>query len=515
MGKRVYSFVAALLLLPWLCEGQVIQPERIEIEVKSSSNEFVVVSADENGLIIFRDSEERNNKGKHIWEFHKYNTNLRQVWKRELALDASYMLRGYDYDKGQLCVLFQDGPYRDRSWPLLNMSVESGDTVQHAINQVVPVALEYFEIVGQTVVLGGQINYRPVVIHYDMLTERLKALPGIYQEKGELIDIIPNENDNTFDVLIGEMNNNRVKTVTLKAYDQYSNLLQSAPLDTEDRKNLLDAQVTEFDGQQQFLAGTYGPRRSRYSRGLFIASIKPNGQQDISYYNYGDLDNFFSYMRDKREARVKRRIERRKQKNRKIRLNYRMVIHELIADNDKYILLGEAYYPKYNSYYYSGLYGGMPSRYDNMYFDGYRYTHAIAVCFDKQGNLLWDHAFKLDNAKSMQLKQLVHVNVQNDSVVLMYSFEKEIKTKVVKDNGEYEETTTDPIKLANEYDEVKRDNDSEIAGISKWYGEYFYVHGTQDIRNRTDQGVDNNRKVFFINKVAYNTDKSEQSSRLR
>lgn len=503
MGIRLYGFITILLCFPLFGEAQIAQPDRIEIEVKSSSNEFVVVSADENGLLIFRDSEERDNKGNHIWEFHKYSTALEQEWKRDLALDPSYMLRGYDYDKGQLCVLFQDGPYQDRRWPMLNMSVETGDTVQHAINQVAPVNLEYFEIVGQTVVLGGQINYKPVVIHYDMFSRRLRALPGIYQEDGELIDIIPNENDNTFDVLMGEMNNNRVKTVTLKAYDQYSNLLQSAPLNTEERKNLLDAQVTEFDGEQQILAGTYGPRRSRYSRGLFIASIQPNGQQDIKYYNYGDLDNFFSYMRDKREARMKRRIERKRQKNKNLKFNYRMIIHELIADNGKYILLGEAYYPKYNSYYYSGIYGGYSSRYDNMYFDGYRYTHAIAVCFDKKGNLLWDHAFKLDNAKSMQLKQLVHVNVQNDSVVLMYSYEKEITTKVIRNNGDYEETTTSPIKLANENDELKNKNDSDIAGIKKWYGEYFYVHGTQDIRNKRTQSLDINRKVFFINKVTY------------
>ncbi len=503
MGIRFYGFLIMILYFPCLGQAQIAQPDRIEIEVKSSSNDFVVVSADENGLLIFRDSEETDNKGKHIWEFYKYNNALEQEWKKNLLLDSDYILRGYDYDKGQLCVLFQDGPYQNRTWPMLNMSAATGDTVQHNINKLIPVGLDYFEIVGQTVVLGGQLNYKPVVIHYDMLSRRLRALPDMYREDGELIDIIPNENDNTFDVLIGEVNNKRVKTVTLKTYDQYSNLLQSAPVNTEDQKNLLDAQVTEFDGEQQLLAGTYGPRRSRYSRGLFIASIQPDGQQDIKYYNYGELDNFFSYMRTKREARMKRRIERKREKNKNLRFNYRMVIHELIADQDKYILLGEAYYPKYNSYYYSGIYGGYSSRYDNMYFDGYRYTHAIAVCFDKKGNLLWDHTFKLDNAKSMQLKQLVHVNVQNDSVVLMYSYEKEITTKVIRNNGDFEETTTSPIKLTNENDELRNKNDSEISGIEKWYDDYFYVHGTQDIKNKNSSSFDQKRKVFFINKVAY------------
>lgn len=501
---RVYSLCFLLLSLSSAAGyGQIMQPGRVEIEIDSYSDDFTVVSAEDQGLIIFRNTQERDDDGKSIWEFYKYNTDLKREWSRLLSLDGQYMLRGYDYDRGQLCVLFQDGQQRERKWPMLNMSVTDGDTARHYINQVAPVLLEYFEIVGQTVVLGGQVNYRPVVIHYDMLTRRLKALPGIYQEKGDLIDIIPNETDNTFDVLIGELNEERVKTVTLKAYDQYSNLLQSAPLDTEERKNLLDAQVTEFDGEKQILAGTYGPRRSRYSRGLFIASLEPDGEQQIRYYNYGDLENFFGYMREKREARVKRRIARRKEKNKKIRLNYRMVIHELITDGDKYIMLGEAYYPKYNSHYYSGLYGGASSRYNNMYFDGYRYTHAIAVCFDKNGKLLWDHTFKLDNAKSMQLRQLVHVNAQGDCVVLMYSFDREIHFKVISNDGGVEEMTTAQIQTAYETDQLKKKSDSEIAGIQKWYDRYFYIHGTQDIRNRINGSVDNSRKVFFINKVAY------------
>ncbi len=505
MWKRFIQLIMGSLLIPTLAWPQIVQPERIEIEIDRNSNDFVVVSAKDEGLVIFRDTEEKNQEGDNLWEFHKYDTSLKEEWNQLLAMDPNLMLRGYDYDKGQLCILFQNSVYRDQEMFMLNMAVASGDTAQHTIKRIVPVELSYFEIIGQTVILGGQVNYRPVVVHYDMLTEKIRVLPGIYQNNGELIDIIPNKTDNTFDVLIGELNADRVKTVTVKAYDQYSNLLQSAPIATEDKKNLLDAQVTEFDGEKQILAGTYGPKRSKYSRGLFIASITPAGTQDIKYYNYADLNNFFSYMRDKREERVKRRIARKKEKDKKINLNYRMVVHELIADNGKYILLGEAYYPKYNSYYYSGLYSGyFPSRYNESYFDGYRYTHAIAVCFSNKGDLLWDHAFKLDNTKSMELKQLVHVNVQDDSVVLMYSCDGEIRSNVIGNKGEVEESVTSPIKLTHSNDELKNKNDNEIEGIQKWYDEYFYVHGTQDIKNQENVGLNLNRKVFFINKVTYN-----------
>ena len=497
-------FTWSLSLLSCCVFAQIEQPERIEIELEQNSNDFVVVSADEQGLILFRDTDERNKQGNKLWEFIHFDTSLKEKWRRTFALDNSLLLRGYDYDEGQLCVLFQKGPYQEKAMDMIDMAIASGDTAYHTVRRIVPVELAFFEIIGQTVVLGGTVNYRPVVVHYDMFTRRVKVLPDIYHENGEIIDIIPNKKDKTFDVLIAETNAKRVKTVTVKAYDQYSNLLQSAPLKPEDHRNLLDAQATEFDGEKQFLAGTFGPKRSRYSRGIFVASLHPDGKQEIRYYNYADLENFFGYMRNKREERVKRRIAKRKEKGKKIRLNYRMVVHELISDDDKYIMLGEAYYPKYNSYFYNGYGSYVPvSQRNDLYFDGYRYTHAIAVCFDKKGELLWDHAFKLDNAKSMELKQLVHIGIQDDRVVLMYSVDGEIKSKVVRDNGDVEETIESPIRLANENEEIKRP-EQDVYGITKWYDKYFYVHGIQDIKNLNGSSTGLNRKVFFINKVAYN-----------
>lgn len=83
----------------------------------------------------------------------------------------------------------------------------------------------------------------------------------------------------------------------------------------------------------------------------------------------------------------------------------------------------------------------------------------------------------------------------------MYSHEGEIKSKVISDNGMVQDDITSPIKLAYESDEMKKRNQDAVK-ITKWYDEYFYVHGIQDIKNGTQIGA--SRKVFFINKVAYN-----------
>ena len=507
--KTISLAMILMLGLFTVAYAQVVQPERVEIELSDTEDDFIVVSADEQGIIIFREVDtDIKLKGKIAWEFIKFNTSLEKEWNKLFGIDFSHQLIGYDYENGQLVLLYRNGPYYDRNMTLINMGINSGDTTVHHIKRIVPIVLSYFEIVGQTVVLGGEVNYKPAVMHYDLLTRKAKVLPGIYGDRGELLDIQPNDQDQTLDVLMAEMLDDKRVTVNIKAFDQYSNLLQDVPLQPRPKTNLLDAQVSAFDGEKQNVAGTYGPRRSKYSRGLFFATITPDGQQQIEYYNYGDLDNFFGYMKPKRENRVKERITRRKAKGKKIKVNYRVIVHELMADKGKYIMLAEAYYPRYNNGYYR-YYGSYGSPYFNdLYFDGYRYTHAVVVCFDERGNLMWDHSFKLDNAKSMELEQLVQVNMQKDNVVLMYSYEGEIKTKVVDKVGKIvEENFNNPIKLANEYDELRNKRDSEIDGIEKWYDHYFFIHGIQKIRNLEDRGVDFTRKVFFINKVAYQNDK--------
>ncbi len=504
--------ISLLIILAsgWLSAAyaQVVQPERIEIEIGDMEEDFFVVSADEQGLILFREvSDDIKIKGKNAWEFIKFNTSLEKEWAKVYGIDYNHQLLGYDYENGQLVLLYRNGPYYDRNMTLINMGINAGDTTVHNIRRIIPMMLSYFEIVGQTVVLGGEVNYKPAVMHYDLLTRKIKVLPGIYGDRGELLDIQPNDQDQTLDVLMAEMLDDKRVTVNIKAFDQYSNLLQDVPLLPRPKTNLLDAQVSEFEGQKQNVAGTYGPRRSKYSRGLFFATITPDGRQQIEYYNYGDLKNFFGYMKPKREQRIKDRIARKKSKGKKIKMNYRVVVHELVADKGKYIMLAEAYYPRYNNGYYR-YYGSYGSSYNNLYFDGYRYTHAVVVCFDERGNMMWDHSFELDNARSMELEQLVQINMQKDNVVLMYSYEGDIKTKVIDKKGDIVEENFDhPIRLANESDELRNKRDSEIDGIEKWYDNYFFIHGVQKIRNQENQGLSYSRKVFFINKVAYEHDK--------
>ena len=54
-------------------------------------------------------------------------------------------------------------------------------------------------------------------------------------------------------------------------------------------------------------------------------------------------------MRARRQERIENKIERKKINGKKIKFNYRLLVHDIIDHGDQYIMLGEAFYPKYKT----------------------------------------------------------------------------------------------------------------------------------------------------------------------
>src|SRR5205085_2824428 len=175
-----------------------------------------------------------------------------------------------------------------------------------------------------------------------------RVLPGLFNESGELTQIRTYP-DASFDVLISAQNARRQRTMWVKNYDAQGNLKKNFALNTDDNKHLIFGRSIKTNNNSQIVAGVFGARYSEFSHGIFIANIDPEGNQQIRYYQFADLENFFKYMKAKREQRVKSRIERRKIKGKKIRLNYRFMVHELVPYKNQFVLLGEAFYPRYKT----------------------------------------------------------------------------------------------------------------------------------------------------------------------
>lgn len=510
MNIKNIIFLVLIILLGSLqhLTAQIEQPKRLEFKIGEGEEFYMVVSLEENGLMLFREPERKNEKGFTTWEFVAVDTALSKKWTKNYQIDYDYVLNGYAVNGEFLYVLYRMGSNLRDNFNIIKMNIHSGDTTHHIVKKIIPVQLTEFEVVGNSAILGGHVNFRPAVLHFDFESTKAKVLPGIYRTDSDLIEVKIDESLKTFNVLITERTLDKLFTVTMLTFNEQGELLQNVKLDPKEDISLIFGRSTEFKGRDRYIAGTYAFKKSNYSRGIYIAHINPRGEEEIKYYSYADLENFFDYMKAGRQARVKKRIERKRVKGKKAKFTYRLQVHDIIEQDDQFILIGEAFYPRYSS---SLFYGGFDDifidsrgNYNRLNFIGYKYTHAVVIGFDKDGKLLWDNSFEINDVLSYDLKKFVNVSVddQNDKIVLLYIYENVIRSKLIQGDEVIEGKSFDDIKLKFE-DDVVKNNDTEVGGLEKWYNDYFFAYGVQRIRNMKDKGVSINREVFFINKVIY------------
>jgi hypothetical protein len=491
------SLVLSLIFFSVSHAQQVAQTNRYELPLEKNDY-YEVMPSQEDGIFLYRRLYTSTDDK---LEIIKLDTAFNVNWKGYLSIDKRMQLMAQRAVGGQFYLLLRRLDLKRNNMELYSVSQANGAYTKYEVKNYIPFAPTEFHITGKSALIGGYFNQVPVVLSFSFSELRSKILPGLLNEVGELTQIktFP---DGTFDVLISARNFLKQQTVWIKSYDENGDLQANYSLNPEENKHLIFARAMKTEDDVQLVAGVYGGRNSEYSRGLFMASVDPSGLQQLRYYNYGDLENFFKYMKAKREQRVKDRIERRKIRGKRIRFSYRFLVHEIVPYKNQYILLGEAFYPRYKSVDPSYSFFGGGSRaygiHNGRIFDGYSYTHAVVMGFDENGKLLWDNSFEINDVKTFTLEQFVKLEVQEDRIALLYLFENELRTKIIQNDEVLEGKTFEPIKTKRENEIVKKE-ETELSKLDYWYQDYFYAYGIQEITN-PGQGK---RRVFFINKISY------------
>jgi len=500
------TFIVSLLLAFFLTDSfaQIEQPGRIEIPMEDEDENFSVVPADENGIVLYREVRNRDTRMEHKYQVILIDTALNKSWENYYFIHLRYILRGFEYFGDHFYLLFQrntESLKADLFVLRINLHTKISETF--LIEREYAMELTEFEVLGNTLIFGGYSNSLPTIICYEFGQTQPIVLPGIFNDKSQIQHLEIDDELRMFNVLVSFRTNEGRRSLSLKSFDEKGGLIKNVNLLPSEDRTLLFGRTIKLDRNVELIVGTYTRKRSDMSRGIFLARISEDGEQIINYYNYADLKNFFSYMKARRQKRIEERIKRRKIKGKKNKFNYRLLVHEIVERDGKFIMVGEAFYPKYSSSPYYGGYGY--SFYGNNYgmaFEGYKYTHAVVFGFDRRGRLLWDNSFEINDVVSYTLDQYVHFSQSDDEMALVYMYENEIRTKIIQGNDVLEGKTFNDLKLSFE-DDVVDDTESEYGGLEKWYGGNLFAYGIQDIKNLKDEGVKLSREVFFINKIRY------------
>lgn len=505
---RTVFFVAILVFAGLNANTQIHQPQRYEVELNYYDNYFTVVPAGKDGIALVRESSDRSRGSESLYEVIRLDSSLNERWSKMYDVPYDLFFRGYDYHNGSLILLFSNKYNVSKNeLTLIKIDGQSGDEQRFEIPLEFSVELSHFEMVGASAIFAGYVNYRPTVFLYNLDEKRIIVLRGFYIDRSEIIQVDVDDEKQIFHVVATMRTMDRRNTVMMKSFDSQGELLINTILKPDDGYNLLYGRATTTNYGQQFIAGVFSRTKSgkeareSYSLGIFIAKVNEWGQQSINYYNYADLDNFFNYMKAGRQKRLKEKIERKKIKGKKIRFNYRLLVHEIVEREDgSYIMVGEAYYPT------NIARNDVSSSYAYPHFlqtyKGFQYTHAVVVGFDSNGKLNWDNSFEINDVESLSLEKFVKVDVRPEKIILCYNFNNVIRTKIIESNEVIEGKTFNDIALKFS-DDLVENNESMVGGLEEWYENYFFAYGVQKIKKLNPEANGRKRDVFFVNKIYY------------
>ncbi len=490
------------------------KPVRIEIPARSTDETYHIIPLNSTGVLLYFRSVETVNDSLTKWFFSLYDQNLHPIWVKSIPVRTGMEVRDYYLEHEMLTLLF-----------LANEKVK-GIT---GFEMIVRLDCKSGKFSGSRHSLGGNVIPVEFLVSQDhaYLGYNLKNEPAHLQiidlESGKVTEYpltFSGTVSNLTGFILDTMNSTLYATIRKPVLKNHivCNLLKmnfSGTILSETEVSTVSP-LWEIRNPQLILvnpdellviatfsvSGTSGKNGSFTSSSGFFTCRFSNGiQTDIHFMNFLDLKNFQNIVPEKDLVAIKKKALK---KNRPV--NYyvpevNLLVHPVIFHHDQVIFMGESYVPEYHPENFTEFdFYGRP--YINTYnvFDGYRYTSAIIAGFDKTGNMKWDNSMEIRNLISTELIPKVNLFCSSsDTMVLCYSSEARIASKIIRENEVIEKLDFSGIEQMNPEDKMLSDTKNYMV---PWYGPFFLCYGYQEIKN-INSSENKKRLVYYFTKVRF------------
>jgi hypothetical protein len=486
--------------------SQITYEKRIEFELKDGYDNEKIYDFGENGLLVR--SVGRDVVGGEIeWKYELFNTDLKSVNTQKVMLSKKlYSDETFTTENSNHTF------FRDKYGNFLLLSVDAENfkitKVEGKISKKTWVA--DMAILGDYAFFSARIKNAPYLFSVNWKTGKQKfipvRIPGINPKKITLnnFQLLPNSDEifvfldakiskKVYELFIVRLNTNGDK----KDLFNFSKNIDN---------NIVSISACNIGDGKYIFTGTYSSKYTSLSEGLFFCQGGKGKIDYINYYNFTELENFLTYLPERRQARLEKKKAKKQAKGKEFKINYYIADHDVIVLNDGYLFLGEAYYPTYRTETYTttSTVNGVTTTqtHTRTVFDGYQYTHAVIAKFDESGKMQWDRTFEMWPAyKPYFVKRFISVAEKSStSIKMVFASSSKIVSKEFSFGGKVlQESETEEIETGVSGDKTKR----SFSNIDYWYKNYFIAYGSQVIKNKANKKVDRKRKVYFISKIRF------------
>jgi hypothetical protein len=491
------------------------------IELPATTEGYHTVSLGQNGVVLV------SQINKNAYLIQKYDNDLRQVWSINGVIEDNLSFVKSSYDGQSVYLLFSRS--RADYYQVVKVNVSLGFLETFYLTSVDKFQITDFQTLGYSVFMAGTIREEPMLLYTHLKTKQSKVLRGPTQT-GSVIQSVEVDTSRRLVNVSYAIRKNRDVKITAYTFDEDGQSLGQVSVTPESDYSLLNGRLFILNDSTKLMIGTYGFKNMQsnngaVSQGLFLSKIIFDEVEYTNYQSFTDFENFFNFMSQRERDRIDKRIERKKEGGNELKLNYRFLVHDIIAQGKNYLISGEVFYPEYRTnnnspYGMSSMFGSPfysplgfyplgwgfynPYLYDPFYsvrrsnqvLTGFVYTHAIVAAFDENGKLRWDNCLPFENLKTTELKERTRLKINDDNTVAMfYSNKGSINAKIFDQNKTLADRPPIAITTEDANDRIRQTNTDDVR---YWYNNYYLATGYQRI-----SGPDGRRNVFYLNKVSF------------
>ena len=493
-----------LLLAAVTCGAQLVRTKSYEVALTGENETRQVLRAGDDHLMVYKPFLQN---GRLMINYSVLDTALQETLSGgiDFGNDQSIQLARFGARRMWFLTRFID---KSRDFGIYGVFMDSTIYTYSRFLNVIPFQPLFFEANGSAAVIAGYYNNRPVALFCNFRTGESKLLPGFFNLPGEVNQVTAYA-DGKFEVLLVLKTSGYRKSAYLNRYGPDGELEKSTVVGSGKDRSLIFARQVRTGSDSMVIAGIYG-NRSETSRGFFIAAVNADDTYTLRFYNYGDLPNFFKFLRPGRQERIRDRIERKKSRGKPLRFPHRMLVHDLAVHNNRLVLLAEAFFPTYRSSAggvirqgSTGIFTYIKPFYPyqrDLVFDGFRYTHGIALGISRSGTIQWDNSLTLRNIKTFNLQQFIQYVQGADNGYLLYATEDDIAGTMIRGSELTGFAGKDPGKQRN--DARMPSVEPGRNRIFSWYGNTLIQSGIREVRREVVPGQTSNMLIFQITRLS-------------
>ena len=221
-------------------------------------------------------------------------------------------------------------------------------------------------------------------------------------------------------------------------------------------------------------------------------------------YLFKNLPDIDRALTSSDRLRVKEELLKMQQgkKKEKGEITFQFYAPRLVDFAGNHVFVAEAFQPIYHTetrmdYGYYGIYRTYPVSY--TVFDGYDFFSEIMLTFDDEGELKWHCSIRFDNDLCGELYAHATEAVAHNELLVASPGRQTLRYEVFDADGA-QLLTQQVMPLDFLYGKDSFEDEYE-AGIYRWFGNRFLVHGCQMVQNPSLRN--NRRTVFYVQKLQY------------